>query len=126
LEQSGALEKQPYDLSKIPQYEGIKIFGKQLPTEINLSKWLGEKLGRKDDKGQVIPIKFFGREIKIRLPKVRKKDFNIYSETLKRMAGGEFIHKLWDAVNTVIPIALAVLLIFLIQKAIKQEFGQKK
>jgi len=126
LEQSGALEKQPYDLSKIPQYEGIKIFGKQLPIEINLSKWLGEKLGRKDDKGEVIPIKFFGREIKIRLPKVRKKDFNIYSETLKRMAGGEFIHKLWDAVNTVIPIALAILLIFLIQKAIKEEFGQKK
>jgi len=126
LEQSGALEKQPYDLSKIPQYEGIKIFGKQLPTEINLSKWLGEKFGKKDEKGEVISIKFFGHEIKIKLPRVRKKDFNIWSETLKQMGGGEFIHKVWDAINTIIPIALAVLLFFLIQKAAKEWFSQKK
>lgn len=126
LEQSGALEKSPYELQKTPQYEGIKIFGRQLPTEINVSQWLGEKLGRKDEKGKVIPIKFFGREIKIQLPKVRKKDFNIYSDTLKKMAGGEFIHKVWDAINTVIPLALVVILFFLIQKAIKEAFGQKK
>jgi len=126
LEQSGALEKTPYDLSKIPQYEGIKIFGKQLPTEINLSQFFGEKLRIKNDKGEVIPIKFFGREIKIKLPSVRKKDFNIYSETLKRMAGGEFIHKLWDAINTAIPIALVVLLMILISKSMKEFFNQKK
>jgi hypothetical protein len=126
LEQSGALEKSPYELQKTPQYEGIKIFGKQLPTEINVSQWLGEKLGRKDKEGKVIPINFFGQPIKIRLPRVRKKDFNIYSDTLKKMAGGEFIHKVWDAINTVIPLALAIILLLLIQKAFKEAFSQKK
>jgi hypothetical protein len=126
LEQSGALEKSPYELQKTPQYEGIKIFGKQLPTEINVSQWLGEKLGKRNEKGEVIPIKFLGREIKIQLPKVRKKDFNIYSATLKKMAGGEFIHKVWDAINTVIPLALAIILLILIQKAFKEAFSQKK
>ncbi len=116
LEQAGVLEKEPYELHKEPIYE---------KKEINLSKLLGEKLGRKDEKGEVIPITFFGREMKIRLS-VRKKDFKIYSDTLKKMAGGEFIHKLWDAVNTVIPIAFVIILFFLIQKAFKEAFDQKK
>jgi hypothetical protein len=95
LEQSGALEKSPYELQKTPQYEDLKI-------------------------------KIFDKEIKIPFLKKRKKDFNIYSDTLKKMAGGEFIHKLWDAINTVIPLALAIILLFLIQKAINETIGQKK
>ncbi len=130
LEQAGVLEKEPYELHKEPSYEPItiKIFGKPLPLpeEIDLSKLLGKKLGRKDERGEIVPVKFFGREIKIRLPKVRKKDFTIYSATLKKMAGGEFIHKLWDAVNTLLPIALIIILVMLIQKAFKEAFEQKK
>lgn len=126
LEQAGVLEKEPYELQKEPSYEPIRVFGYKLPEEINLSKWFGAVLGRKGKDGEIIPIKFLGREIKLKVPKVRKKDFEIYSNTLKKMAGGEFIHKVWDAINTVIPIALAVILIMLIQKAFKEAFEQKK
>jgi hypothetical protein len=95
LEQSGALEKEPYELQKIPQYEDLKI-------------------------------KIFDKEIEIPFIKKRKNDFNIYSATLKKMAGGEFIHKVWDAINTVVPLALAIILFFLIQKAFKETFEQRK
>jgi hypothetical protein len=95
LEQSGALEKSPYELQKTPQYEDLKIT-------------------------------LFDKEIKIPFIKMRKKDFNINSDTLNKMAGGEFIHKVWDAINTVIPLALVIILFFLIQKALKESFGQKK
>jgi hypothetical protein len=99
LEQSGALEKSPYELQKTPQFENLKI---------------KIKIGNKE------------RQIEIPFIKVRKKDFNIYSDTLKKMAGGEFIHKVWDAINTVVPLALAVIFFFLIQKAFKEAFEQKK
>ncbi len=47
LEQARVLEKEPYERQKEPSYEPMKIFGKPLPEEINLSKWLGEVLGKK-------------------------------------------------------------------------------
>lgn len=131
LEIAGVLEKNPYDLSKIPSYEAIhfSILGKniKLPEEINLSKWLGERLGRSDNQtGEIIPVKIFGKEIKINLPKRRKEDFSIYSKTLKDLAGGAFIHKVYDAFNTVIPIGLAIILLFLISKALKEAFQGKR
>lgn len=128
LEAEYVLEKQPYEQQKPPTFESLMEKMKAADSKLVrktgevLSKPLKIRLGGKEFNLNPFNWKINPLNWKI----FRKKDFEIYSATLKKYGYGGLVHKLVDLLISYTPVGLAILLAFMIINAFKEWFGKKK
>lgn len=98
LEQENIIPKEPFDTSKVPEYEPVYI---RIPFTKKFIK---------------LPETF----------KVRKKDYNWWGQKLRKEHGGDWRAKIFDIANRYLPIVIILLLIKYLKDAIDKIFGKKK
>ena len=98
LRRARVLPQQPYDPSKGAIYEKKKVKIKDI----------------------------FGKEVEVEKLVKRKPDSSWFEGSLRRDAGAQTKHKLWEIANTLLPIFLAWLLWKYISQALKEAEGKKE